>query len=95
MPASDSRCDVLELPHHGSHHDAAVEFVKRVQPSVVLQSTGWVRWQRDRWADDLAGAQRLVTVRDGACSVRIARDGTITFERFLPEGAHAGGDEIE
>ncbi|HVP73335.1 MAG TPA: hypothetical protein VMS30_06320, partial [Phycisphaerales bacterium] len=83
------------LPHHGSYHDAAIAFIERVDPSVVMQSTGWIRWQRDRWASELTGVERLVTVRDGACSVSIARNGEISVQRFLPQGVQAGGAEIE
>lgn len=94
-PDADLRADVIELPHHGSYHDAAVEFVERVGPEVVLQSTGWTRWQRDRWAAEMAHRERMVTVRDGECSVTIARDGGIRLERFLGPGVEAGGAEIE
>jgi beta-lactamase superfamily II metal-dependent hydrolase len=89
------QADVMELPHHGSYNEVAAAFVERVRPVVVMQSTGWTRWQRDRWAPHLANAHRLVTVRDGACSVTIERTGEIRFQRFLPEGIQAGGVEIE
>lgn len=92
---ADLRADVMELPHHGSYHGAAVEFVRRVQPAIILQSTGWTRWQRDLWQADLAGRDRLVTVRDGACCVRIGRDGSLKAERFLIAGVEAGGADIE
>ena len=92
---ADLHSDIAELPHHGSYHDAAIAFIERVDPSVVMQSTGWIRWQRDRWASELTGVERLVTVRDGACSVSIARNGEISVQRFLPQGVQAGGAEIE
>lgn len=94
-PDADLRADVMELPHHGSFNEVAVAFVERVSPEVVLQSTGWTRWQRDRWGPEMAGRERLVTVRDGACSVFIARDGAMRAEKFLPEGVQAGGAETE
>jgi competence protein ComEC len=77
------RADVMELPHHGSFDDAAVRFVEAVKPSVVMQSTGWLRWQRDKWAEQLKDTQRLVTVRDGACTVEIDEQGEISVQRFL------------
>jgi len=83
------RADVMELPHHGSFHELAVDFVERVDPAVALQSTGWTRFSRDRWAGPLAGAERLVTARDGACWVEIAEDGRITAGRFRDVGATA------
>jgi len=85
--------DVMELPHHGSHHEAAVEFVSIVKPSLVLQSTGWGRWSRDEWSDEFHDITRLVTARDGACWARIEPDGSITHGTFLRTGEHVGGDQ--
>jgi competence protein ComEC len=83
--------DIVELPHHGGHHELAEAFLDRVQPEVVMQSTGPTQWRRtqERWVKPLTGVERLVTARDGACWVEIGRAGTITFGRFrdvLPEG---------
>lgn len=81
-PETGLAADVLELPHHGSYSEIASMFVARVAPTIVMQSTGWGRWQRDRWSRELSGVTRLVTARDGACSVEIAPDGRITTARF-------------
>lgn len=75
--------DVLELPHHGSHNVAAQGFVRIVDPEIVMQSTGARRWMADRWADDLKDRVRLVTVRDGACSVQFNAEGDLFHQRFL------------
>jgi competence protein ComEC len=76
--------DVVELPHHGSHHRTAEVFLGRMTPRVVLQSTGRTRWKRTtgRWEGVLAGTEHLVTARDGACWVRIDRDGSIRCGRY-------------
>jgi beta-lactamase superfamily II metal-dependent hydrolase len=76
--------DVLELPHHGSHHRTAELFVGQVGPQVTLQSTGRTRWKRTRarWDPALDGAEHLVTARDGACWVRIDRQGSIRCGRY-------------
>jgi competence protein ComEC len=80
----DLSADVIELPHHGSHHRGAEVFVGRLAPRVALQSTGRTRWQRtrQRWAPALAGVEHLVTARDGACWVEIDRDGAMTTGRY-------------
>ena len=82
LPAAD----IVELPHHGSLDRRAEAFVAGLDPTVVLQSTGRVRLRRTdaRWSEVLAGSVRLVTARDGACSVVIDRSGGITVERFQP-----------
>jgi competence protein ComEC len=76
--------DVMELPHHGSHHREAEVFLERMAPQVVLQSTGRTRWKRTtaRWEGALAGTEHLVTARDGACWVRIDREGSIRCGRY-------------
>ncbi len=76
--------DVLELPHHGSHHAAAELFVAAVGPRVVLQSSGRTAWSRsrDRWAAPLEGAAWLASARDGACWVEVDRRGSLACGRF-------------
>jgi competence protein ComEC len=83
------RASILEQPHHGAYHDLAVEFLRRFDPSIVLQSTGSRRLEPDRWAEPLAHVERLITARDGACWVEVAADGEITFGRFLEADADA------
>jgi competence protein ComEC len=75
---------VMELPHHGSHHREAEVFLVQMAPEVVLQSTGRTRWKRTtgRWEGVLAGTEHLVTARDGACWVRIDKDGHIRCGRY-------------
>lgn len=81
----DLRADVTELPHHGSRPRGAEQFTRAVGPAVVMQSTGWKRFSNDKWAQELAATERLVTVRDGASWVEIGRDGAITTGRFLSQ----------
>jgi competence protein ComEC len=81
--AVDLEADVMEMPHHGSFSTAAAALIARVDPAVVMQSTGRRRWRSDRWQEALGGRERLVTARDGACTVTIGGDGSIRTERFL------------
>jgi competence protein ComEC len=76
------RAEVLELPHHGSHHDAAERFVAEVDPLVVLQSTGPSRLGDARWSRAWArvssrGGAWLVTARDGAAWAVVKTDGSV------------------
>ncbi len=77
-----SPADIVELPHHGSYHAPAAAFMTQLDPLVVLQSTARARWRRtdDHWSAVLGESRRLVTARDGACSVRIDRSGRITVD---------------
>lgn len=76
------RADVIELPHHGSWNPAAAELVRSVSPRIVVQSTGSARWRRDRWGAMLEGVKRLVTARDGACTVELDRAGMWRVRRW-------------
>lgn len=79
------RADVLELPHHGSHHAAAERFFAEVAPVAVLQSTGPSRLGDERWG----GALRSVLGRGGAWSIT-ARDGAV-FAEILDDGRVRSG----
>jgi len=74
----DLRADVMEAPHHGSALPFAVNFVERVDPDVVLQSTGPSRLDDPRWDDVRATRAWFATAGDGATSVVFRRDGSIT-----------------
>jgi competence protein ComEC len=76
-PAASLRADVLELPHHGAFIEPAVELVRVVDPSIVVQSTGPKRAADRRWAGPLAGRTWYATPRRGASWVEIRADGTM------------------
>lgn len=69
--------DAMELPHHGSATAGAVEFVRWLQPEVVLQSTGPSRVGDLRWLEVRGGRDWLVTAVDGACFVEFHSDGRV------------------
>ncbi|MGI9013679.1 MAG: DNA internalization-related competence protein ComEC/Rec2 [Phycisphaerales bacterium] len=87
IDSNDLRSDVLELPHHGSFNVEALALVKLVQPRVVMQSTGSQRLERDAWAAHLeeppATLTRLITARDGTCTIIIEDDGGLTVTKFV------------
>jgi len=80
--------DVIELPHHGSHHAVAETYLIAVGPSVVMQSTGRSRVGDRRWnrIKRSLGAQWGITATDGALGARIDRDGTI-WVRSVRDGS--------
>ena len=84
------RADVLELPHHGSVHGAALEFVGAVGPRVVLQSTGPRRVGDARWDTLRAGRVWFTTASDGAAWAEIRGDGSVVGGSL--RGGLSGGD---
>lgn len=81
----DLTVDVVEIPHHGSFSDASARLIERLQPSVAFQSCGWSRYNRDRWSDELTGIDRLITARDGMCTITVDDDGAMAVRRFLAD----------
>ncbi|MFQ5426709.1 MAG: ComEC/Rec2 family competence protein, partial [Gaiellales bacterium] len=81
----DLPADILEAPHHGSAHDDAQAFVRRVDPRVVVQSTGPSRLNDPRWNEIRATRTWLTTASDGAIGVTVRRDGSIDTRTVLGE----------
>jgi competence protein ComEC len=73
----DLHADVMEAPHHGSAKPEAMAFVQRIDPAVVLQSTGPQRVGDRRWDAVKTGRDWHITATDGACWAEILRDGTL------------------
>lgn len=72
--------DALELPHHGSPEPAAMRLVQRVQPRIILQSTGDSRLDDPRWdatRTALPDALWLVTARHGWSALTWRHDGSM------------------
>ena len=78
----DLSAGVIELPHHGSAHEAAYAFVEKVNPRVVLQSTGRKRVDDPRWSGVRQGRTWLVTQRHGMSTARLMPDGSIRAEAY-------------
>ena len=63
------RAAVIELPHHGSWRPIVERLIDRVDPRIVLQSTGRRRFESDRFGVACEGRIRFVTCRDGATTI--------------------------
>ena len=71
------RADILEAPHHGSANPALLRFIDRLDPAVILQSTGRGRLNDPRLAGVRDRTDWLSTAEHGAVFARIRIDGTI------------------
>lgn len=76
------RADIAEAPHHGSAVTGSGGFLLRVDPRLVLQSTGPSRLDDPRLDDARAGRAWLVTARDGALWATVGRDGEVRGGSF-------------
>lgn len=80
----DPSATVMEAPHHGSAIPAAIDFVGRAGPAVVLQSSGSSRAGDERWDAVRERTRWLVTARHGAVHAWIRPDGRVESGGFLP-----------
>jgi competence protein ComEC len=81
------KSDVLVAPHHGSREALTAAFVRAVNPSSIVSSNdrSLTTKQRTFESPDVLGGRPLYrTNRCGAITVRLARDGAVTVETFLP-----------
>lgn len=78
------RASIIELPHHGSWSEIAAEFVRIVDPQIVLQSTAGARMVGDRWEAELESRQRYVTAVHGATIVDLHADGSTRVRTHRP-----------
>ena len=74
------RAAVMELPHHGSWRPIVEELIDRVNPRIVLQSTGRRRFESDRFGPACDGRIRFVTCRDGAATIVFDGEGSVSMK---------------
>ena len=67
----------------GSAHQAAIEWLSHINPTVALQSTGPKRADDPRWTAARAPRTWYCTALDGAAWAQIERDGTLRSGAFL------------
>lgn len=60
---------VMELPHHGAWSDGIGELIKKLNPEILIQSTGFQRFRFDKIRSVVENRIRGVTCRDGALRV--------------------------
>jgi len=78
----DISAEVTDLPHHGSFPPGVLNWLRRVHPRIVLQSTGPRKLNWDKWAGHTDGMMRLITARLGAVTVRLNHDGHWSTSHF-------------
>ena len=79
----DLRADIVEAPHHGSARMFSFRFVQRLDPAIVIQSSGPSRLGDGRWDAVKVGRVWLMTAEVGAASAEIRTDGLVRGWGFL------------
>jgi competence protein ComEC len=78
------KADVIIAPHHGSAKSLYKGFYSRLDPNVVVFSCDQVQQQRAQHAVQTPTAvQTFYTPRDGAITIRIGADSSLSIETYL------------
>jgi competence protein ComEC len=78
----DLRADVVVVPHHGSTRTSDAAFLEKLGPDISIVSCDRTQYERRLTAGQKDIAKLFYTAIDGAVSVRVGRNGTITTLTF-------------
>ena len=77
---------ILEIPHHGSVCRFTEQFIRSVNPDIIIQSTGRHRLFRDKLKPLVQGRKRLATPIFGAIHLSKNQAGSIELRVFKAPG---------
>jgi len=77
---------IVEAPHHGSSRPVAINWLRELRPTIVMQSTDASRLDDPRWDAVREVSTWFSTAASGALSFELKRDARveITETRFEP-----------
>ena len=81
----DLKADVVVIPHHGSVRTSDANFLEKLGPDISIVSCDRTQYERRLTAGQKDIAKLFYTAIDGAVSVRVGRNGTITTLTFASQ----------
>jgi competence protein ComEC len=89
--ASELRADVLVAAHHGSSESLTPEFLRAVDPAIIVSSNAWRLSSKQKRFDGMVGNTPLYrTSKFGAITITVSKEGKISIATFL-HGGHPPG----
>ncbi len=76
------KADVVIAPHHGSINTAEPDFLKNLGVNILLCSCGKSQYEKQQVISNRDNSRVLYTPSDGAITICIDKDGTITTDVF-------------
>ncbi|MHC4889249.1 MAG: ComEC/Rec2 family competence protein, partial [Planctomycetota bacterium] len=76
------KADVVVVPHHGSAKTLEAGFLESLEADILICSCGRMQYERQQMSRGQNKANSFYTVRDGAITVSISKDGTIRTATF-------------
>jgi len=87
----DLKADVVVVPHHGSAKTAEPNFLESLDADIFICSCGRNQYEKQQVNSELVepvienkdNSRVFYTARDGAITIRVEKDGTITTDVFV------------
>ena len=76
------KADVVVVPHHGSAKTLEAGFLESLDADILICSCGLRQYERQQTNKEQNKAKSFYTVRDGAITVCVSKDGTIRTATF-------------
>jgi len=76
------KAGVVVVPHHGSAKTLEAGFLESLEADILIYSCGLRQYERQQTSKRESKAKSFYTVRDGAITVCISKDGTIRTATF-------------
>ncbi len=76
------KADVVVVPHHGSTKTLEAGFLESLEADILICSCGLRQYERQQTSKRVSKAKSFYTVRDGAITVCVSKDGTIQTATF-------------
>jgi len=76
------KADVVVVPHHGSAKTLEAGFLENLDADILIYSCGLRQYERQQMNKEQNKAKSFYTVRDGAITVCVSKDGTIRTATF-------------
>lgn len=76
------KADVVVVPHHGSTKTLEAGFLESLEADILICSCGLRQYERQQTSKRQSKAKSFYTVRDGAITVCVGKNGTIRTATF-------------
>jgi len=81
----DLKADAVVVPHHGSTRTSDADFLKNLEPGILIVSCGQRDYERQRTTRAENKAESFYVARDGALTICIKKDGTVKTAVFVKQ----------
>jgi competence protein ComEC len=81
----DLKADVIVTPHHGSVKTLESDFIKRIEPNIVISSCNITAYEKGQVIKPQEHFKSFYTGRDGAVTIQVTKQGKVESETFIKQ----------